>query len=313
MHSRSDQSYTDSPQQVTQLFTREADHYYQLQTEFETINVTAEHPLWVQGKGWTEVKDIKRADPIATKEGDVLVLSNTKINEPIQVHNFSVADTPNYFVGQSGIWAHNVSCDINGRPRVEPFEPPNFRTLNAFEKGTLGELRTAARLQNAGFEPVGSTPDARRIETEADFNDLVRSQRGQNGLDGVFRRVDEDGNVEYVIVESKTTGGLQRPDDRVCGSVDRLCTTTNGDRQLSQDYVENRLVDEVGAEEASRINRAIEDPDSVSNVRVTRVFARTDVGADGQPQTRLFEVNDVENPDGTINTQEVRIGNQIDL
>ena len=123
VHSRSDQSYADRPQQITQLFTREADHYYQLQTEFETINVTAEHPLWVQGKGWTEVKDIQRADPIATKDGDVLVISNTKINEPIQVHNFSVAHTPNYFVGRSGIWVHNTHCDLgdgDGRRDSDP-------------------------------------------------------------------------------------------------------------------------------------------------------------------------------------------------
>jgi len=41
-----------------------------------------------QGKGWVEAQDLESEDP----------------------YNFSVKDTPNYFAGKQGLWAHNVSC-----------------------------------------------------------------------------------------------------------------------------------------------------------------------------------------------------------
>ncbi len=83
-----------------------------LTTEFETVRVTEEHPLWLQGKGWTKVSEITVNDVIASLDGDVLILDNKKVETPLQVYNFSVANTPNYFVGESKIWVHNAkgSC-----------------------------------------------------------------------------------------------------------------------------------------------------------------------------------------------------------
>ena len=107
IQSRAERGYLDQPQRVTDTFGRTADHYYLLETEFDSLEVTAEHPLWVQGKGWTPVKDIERGEALATTYGDVMVLNNIRVDKPLQVYNFSVDATPSYFVG-SGIWAHNA-------------------------------------------------------------------------------------------------------------------------------------------------------------------------------------------------------------
>jgi hypothetical protein len=114
--SRSDTEFSDRAQQITKTFGRQAPNYYVLRTEREAYRVTEEHPLWVQGKGWTPVKNIERGDAIATKDGDTLVRANTKVEEPLRVYNFSVANTPSYFVGTEGIWAHNAgkNCDVPG-------------------------------------------------------------------------------------------------------------------------------------------------------------------------------------------------------
>jgi hypothetical protein len=113
VQSRHEKLYTDSEQRVTQTFGRIAPSYRALKTEQETLYLTDEHPLWVQGKGWTEAKEVQVDDVIAAKDDDLLVLQNTPIDQPVQVYNFSVNKTASYFVGESGLWAHNAKCDIN--------------------------------------------------------------------------------------------------------------------------------------------------------------------------------------------------------
>ena len=107
--SRARLSYEDKPQIIEKTFGRTAPHYYQLTTEFETINVTAEHPLWKQGRGWTEAQYLKVDDIVASADGDVLILDNIKIDKPLQVYNFSVENTPSYFAGKSKLWVHNAN------------------------------------------------------------------------------------------------------------------------------------------------------------------------------------------------------------
>ena len=110
--SRHDQKWSQQSQKVSNTFNRSSPNYYQLHTEEESFRVTEEHPLWVQGKGWTQVKDITDDDVLATQTGDTLVKEIIKVNKPLQVYNFAVENTPNYFVGNSGLWAHNAKCDL---------------------------------------------------------------------------------------------------------------------------------------------------------------------------------------------------------
>ncbi len=107
---RDDRLWDDAPQRVAMTFERLAPDYHELRTEFETYRVTDEHRLWVQGKGWTEVNLITDSDVLVLRNGDARVLANTRIDEPVEVYNFSVDNTPNYYVGEHGLWAHN--CNI---------------------------------------------------------------------------------------------------------------------------------------------------------------------------------------------------------
>lgn len=108
--SRDEGSLSDKPQAVTRVFSRTAPGYRLLRTEFDTFRVTDEHPLWVQGKGWTQAKDVTDEDVISGRDGDTLVLSNQAVRHPLQVFNFSVAVTPSYCVGEGGSWVHNAKC-----------------------------------------------------------------------------------------------------------------------------------------------------------------------------------------------------------
>lgn len=123
--SRSERTWADALQPVTQVFERTAPTHRRLRTEYETLRLTDEHPLWVQGQGWTEAKDVKEDDVIAAEQGDVLVRANDAVARPLKVHNFSVAHTSNYFAGAGGVWAHNAGCDLPNPYRAPP-SPSNY-------------------------------------------------------------------------------------------------------------------------------------------------------------------------------------------
>jgi hypothetical protein len=122
---RSDRDYLDRSRLVTRAFERQAPAYHVVETEASRFEVTEEHPLWVQGRGWTAVRDIEAGAPIATAGGDTLVLANHHVDQPLQVFNLTVADDESYFVGDERVWAHNATCTVRVRYPV-PRSPSNF-------------------------------------------------------------------------------------------------------------------------------------------------------------------------------------------
>lgn len=131
--SRNEASFADAPRLVEQTFGRIAPSYRLLKTDLGTLTLTDEHPLWVQGKGWTEAHEIAEDDVIAGELGDVLVQSNLAVDKPLRVYNFTVSTTHNYFVGGDGIWAHNAKC-VLPMPYKAPKSPSNY-ALGATDGG----------------------------------------------------------------------------------------------------------------------------------------------------------------------------------
>ena len=131
--SRNETSFAEKAREVENVFSRIAPTHRLLQTDLGMLRVTDEHPLWVQGKGWTEAHAVVEDDVIAGQRGDVLVIDNEKINQPLRVHNFSVARTPSYFVGPDWLWAHNAKCALPKPYRATP-SPSNYK-LGASDGG----------------------------------------------------------------------------------------------------------------------------------------------------------------------------------
>ena len=158
--SRDEWRWSETPQRVDNTFKRTAPGYRELRTEFETYRVTDEHPLWVQGKGWTEARHVTDEDVLGSLEGDALVRENRAVAEPVEVYNFSVANTPNYFVGEAGLWVHNAKCDLPDRhisfdrrqlqhefKHAEDFGVfgnQNNQTLAAFEKAIIDHVNSSS-------------------------------------------------------------------------------------------------------------------------------------------------------------------------
>ncbi|MDY3562332.1 HINT domain-containing protein [Gemmata sp. JC673] len=131
----------------------------------ELIRTTPEHPLWVDGKGWTAAGSLAAGDRIATLSGEWVPITevyDTQEWEP--VYNLRVADHHTYFVGDDGwgfaAWAHNTYYNIKVSPSglVQIYEG-NLKDAVAKAKGA-GSLEKAAyylaNLQSseAGFNQV---------------------------------------------------------------------------------------------------------------------------------------------------------------
>jgi hypothetical protein len=85
--------------------------------KLETLGVTAEHPFWVEGKGWTNAGDLNIGDDITTLENGVVKVAT--IGSDAKTHttyNFEVEDFHTYFVGESALWVHNM-CELTGAGR----------------------------------------------------------------------------------------------------------------------------------------------------------------------------------------------------
>ncbi|MDR3298499.1 MAG: HINT domain-containing protein [Candidatus Accumulibacter sp.] len=71
-----------------------------------TVEVTPEHPFWVQGKGWTAARDLKPGDEFLTNDGSPVAVDRV-VMDPFEsktlVFNLEVEDFNTYFVGGGGL------------------------------------------------------------------------------------------------------------------------------------------------------------------------------------------------------------------
>jgi RHS repeat-associated protein len=81
----------------------------------ETLTVTAEHPFWVEQRGWVRAIDLAPGDPLFSPQGQWLrVSSATWFTGRGDVYNFHVDTDRSYFVGQHRVWVHNNSKATGG-------------------------------------------------------------------------------------------------------------------------------------------------------------------------------------------------------
>lgn len=266
VRSRNENSFADRPQRVTDILGRVAPGYRRLVTENDEFKVTDEHPLWLQGKGWTEAGKVVEGDIIASEQGDAMVIANEAVRQLLRVYNFSVANTPNYFVGNGLVWAHNArACNIG-------IKTNNYKTLDAFERGFRAEYEVSNLMKGAGFEPVGGTPR---------FNgnplDDFAAWDGQTGIDGIYKNAAGD----WVIIESKVSGAVKKSDPTGCKG--GLCTMVEGERQMSDKWIEERL-----KKILSPAERAEYDAAKLAG-KVKKAYAYTD----GNGVTKTYSVVDI--------------------
>lgn len=107
----------------------------------QIIETTDNHPFWVEGKGWVFADELQVGDKLQKADGSNLTIDKVefvKLDEPVTVYNFTVADYHTYYVTDLGIWVHNTNCgykDITVGKSVRNIETNVTRT--DFEKSLV--------------------------------------------------------------------------------------------------------------------------------------------------------------------------------
>lgn len=106
-----------SLQTVTATTERECDKVVSIDFGAETIVTTPEHPFYVVNNdtydGYVAAKHLSVGDEILTSDGGYQTISaieTHQLDEPIAVYNLSVDVNHSYYVGESEMLVHNVSC-----------------------------------------------------------------------------------------------------------------------------------------------------------------------------------------------------------
>ncbi|WP_345784182.1 polymorphic toxin-type HINT domain-containing protein [Paenibacillus lacisoli] len=65
--------------EVTATFNHETDEIYKISVGGQTIESTFNHPFYVEGKGWTFVKDLKVGDLLVKSDGNTLKIDSIEL------------------------------------------------------------------------------------------------------------------------------------------------------------------------------------------------------------------------------------------
>ncbi len=163
-----------------------------------TLRATGPHPFWVQGRGWTEAKDLVAGNRLQQGEGgeaEVVSVSDTGTREA--VFNFAVDGFHTYYVGTSGIWVHNA-CRVGDIPSAPA----------SYEGGAYGRLSAERGVIERHHIPADSVSPHTTYSGPAIQMDqadhLLTSSHGSQGLAGALYRSEikgliEDGNMRDAV------------------------------------------------------------------------------------------------------------------
>jgi hypothetical protein len=181
---------------------------YEVATSGGTVVSTAEHPFWVDGKGWVPVRALVPGDKLVDADGvRVELLSVTATGGTATVHNVNVDGLHTYHVRVGGDWVrvHNKCGD-----------PLPRNSLGQFTTGAGGESAAAA----AGRSAHTNYADA-----------LGHGWDVNTALPGTRLRPDAWSMDQKVIRELKpdTPSGMAQGRRQLAGYVDHMRAVTGDD------------------------------------------------------------------------------------
>lgn len=96
---------------VDKTFVRHTAELVHLTVDGDTITTTAEHPFWVDGRGWVNAGDLKPGDVLVTPDGVATLDRKLVEQRPETVCNFRVTGLHNYYAldGDTPVLVHNAN------------------------------------------------------------------------------------------------------------------------------------------------------------------------------------------------------------
>ncbi|MCF4121994.1 hypothetical protein L1785_13500 [Antribacter sp. KLBMP9083] len=132
---------------VDKTYIRHVETLFELTIDGEVLTTTAEHPFWVEGRGWVDAVDLTVGDLLVTPESRAVVeaIAVEPQGEPVTVYNFRVEGLHNYYAlaGGTPVLVHNA--DYSG---VTHFADGDIFAHSLRTGG--GELELMAQVRVAG-------------------------------------------------------------------------------------------------------------------------------------------------------------------
>jgi RHS repeat-associated protein len=125
----------------------------------ELLETTAEHPFWVEARGWVRVRNLEVGSILRARDGRALhVASVNRTDRTATVHNIEVTGSHTYFVGELGTWVHNKgmrarTSKIKGGPKFGDLKDHARRhgirgqTPNEYYNAAVEHMRAAQRFK----------------------------------------------------------------------------------------------------------------------------------------------------------------------
>lgn len=121
----------------------------------EEIISTANHPFYVEGKGWMEAGNLKKGDIVYIATGDTIKIQKVFL-EHLQllqmVYNLNVENNHTYFVGSGSILVHNKCSKKSGKEKandvpswVKRYQKRSGESAHDFAKRILNDKYGAGK------------------------------------------------------------------------------------------------------------------------------------------------------------------------
>ena len=100
--------------EVVRLFRNKTQEWHHVFVNGEEIVCTAEHPFYVDGKGFVPARELKERDNLLLSDGSKVEIESLKtehVEIPETTYNFEVKDFHTYYVSHSNVLVHN-KCGV---------------------------------------------------------------------------------------------------------------------------------------------------------------------------------------------------------
>ena len=161
------------------------------------IGTTAEHPFWVEGRGWTKAIELRIGDVLHSDDGQRITVEGVADSGRVQtVYNFRVAEYHTYFVGGESwdfsVWAHNA-CVYQS---VEKDTVKYFGIADQGATSTLSQRLAAARARTpaATTAVIPGTNGVTALEAQQMEQALIHYY-GRQGAGGTLVNINAGLNV----------------------------------------------------------------------------------------------------------------------
>lgn len=182
--------------EVKNLYRNKRDDIIKLYVGEQAIETTDNHPFWVVGKGWVFADELQVGDSLQKADGSNLTIDKVefvKLDEPVTVYNFTVADFHTYYVTGLGIWVHNTKC---GYTSIKG---------NNFNKSYDNLSKNIQEKADAAFKQFQENPDHPSLNFEYLNGAPKGSKYVSARVDGSYRAygiIRENGVIEWVGVNN---------------------------------------------------------------------------------------------------------------